>query len=255
MPLFLDPKRDHGFETWYKSSQIYRRFWVPHGIDQTAILRSLYRHRDYGKGILLDVGCGTRKFADLYKDRVVTYWGIDLLSEELHHLKTVDAYADARQLPFSASSIDTVLCTQMLGFVEDPVAILSEIQRVLVPGGCVILSYSQSGAQSGASDYFRFTPAYYRLAFARAGLNIEILEPRTGTLGTIGEMFSSMIYYRSTYISVRLRKRICHYLQKVFTVADRIFFDPENTLGHTVIARKPALGGQTVFAGRSNTRE
>src|SRR6185295_17573716 len=136
---------DAGFEQWYRASKSYRRIWVPHGIDQKAILRSLYRHRAFVGGTLLDVGCGSKRFLDLYRDQVRAYWGIDLPSPELHRLKTVDVYADATQIPLRDSSITTVLSTQMLGFVYNPEAVLKEIQRVLEPGGCLILSYSQSG--------------------------------------------------------------------------------------------------------------
>jgi ubiquinone/menaquinone biosynthesis C-methylase UbiE len=152
--------REPDFEQWYRSSKVYRQMWVPHGIDQLGILRSLYKYRTYASGVMLDVGCGTRKFSELYADRVSAYWGLDLMSDELHRMRTIDVYGEATQLPFRSGSMSTVLSTQMLGYVYDPESMLREIARVLCPGGCFILTYSQSGGQSDPTDYYRFTPAY-----------------------------------------------------------------------------------------------
>jgi hypothetical protein len=80
------------FEQWYRSSKAYRRIWVPHGIHQVGILRSLFKYRTYASGVMLNVGFGTRKFAELYMDRVSAYWGLDLMSDELHRMRTADVY-------------------------------------------------------------------------------------------------------------------------------------------------------------------
>ena len=225
------------FEEWYRSSKLYRRMWVPHGIDQLGILRSLYKYRMYASGVMLDVGCGTRKFAALYTDRVSAYWGLDLMSDELHRMRTVNVYGEATELPFSSGSISTVLSTQMLGYVYDHESMLREVARVLCSGGRFIVTYSQSGGQSDRTDYYRFTPAYYRRAFEEAGLTVEVLEPRTGTMATIGENLSTMVFYRSRQPS-RLRRAVCHVIQKTFTMLDRVYFDPHGAVGHIVIGRK-----------------
>jgi SAM-dependent methyltransferase len=227
---------DGGFEAWYRSSKAYRRAWVPHGIDQLSILRSLFRYRRYAQGVLLDIGCGARKFEDVFNERVTAYWGLDLPSA-----KGANVYAEATHLPIRDGSVATVLSTQVLGYVYDHQRMLHEIRRVLQPGGCAILTYSQSAGQADESDYFRFTPAYYKRALGEAGLRLEVLEARTGTLGMIGENLTTMIYYRGATSGIRLRikREVCHRLQQLFIFLDRIYFDPHSGIGHIVIARKP----------------
>src|ERR1700733_6837416 len=138
MPPVHDPIQENDFKRWYRKSKVYRRFWIPHGIDQISIVRALYRNRNYASGILLDIGCGTKKFAEIYSGRISTYWGLDLLYDELHRLHTVDVYGHATQLPFRSNSITTVLATQILGLIERPDALFDEATRVLEPGGCLI---------------------------------------------------------------------------------------------------------------------
>ncbi len=48
--------------------------------------------------------------------------------------------ADAEALPFESSAFDTVLCQQGLQFVPDKAAAVSEMRRVLRPGGSAVVS-------------------------------------------------------------------------------------------------------------------
>jgi len=51
-----------------------------------------------------------------------------------------DIVADAHALPFPDASFEMVLCLEVFEHVKDPVKVLSELRRVLVPGGTVLLS-------------------------------------------------------------------------------------------------------------------
>lgn len=84
---------------------------------------------------VLDVYCGTRPYEDLLPatarcvglDVVGNPYGIaDVVSDEF--------------LPFADASFDLVTCIQAFQFVRDPVQAASEIQRVLRPGGTVVIT-------------------------------------------------------------------------------------------------------------------
>ena len=109
--------------------------------------------RGFQKGRILDTGCGfgwtdiilARKFPD---SEVV---GIDL-SEPLLRRANQDAKsanldnrvkfekADVQQIPYIDDSYDVVLNLNMVHLVEDPVRMLDEIERILVPNGLLFIA-------------------------------------------------------------------------------------------------------------------
>jgi SAM-dependent methyltransferase len=58
------------------------------------------------------------------------YVNVDLLA-----IAGVDVAADAEQLPFAADAFQRVECDAVLEHVRDPQRVMSEIRRVLAPGG------------------------------------------------------------------------------------------------------------------------
>jgi hypothetical protein len=58
-------------------------------------------------------------------------------SEYLVHDLNIDPH-----LPLADSSFDGVLCTASIEYLVNPLAVIREIQRVLVPGGLVVVSFS-----------------------------------------------------------------------------------------------------------------
>jgi SAM-dependent methyltransferase len=50
--------------------------------------------------------------------------------------------ADVSALPFAKNEFDAALCVSMLGFCEDPAQALTEIRRVLRPGGRLVVANS-----------------------------------------------------------------------------------------------------------------
>lgn len=66
-----------------------------------------------------------------------------------------------QRLPFGDDSVDAVLCTQVMEFVEDPAALMAEITRCLRPGGRLILTVPFTSNQhgDGDADLHRWTAA------------------------------------------------------------------------------------------------
>lgn len=106
---------------------------------------------------VLDVGCGGKPYLPLLAERASAYFGVDAVAGEW-----VDDVAPAESLPYEDESFDVVICTQVLEHVDDPPKVLSEIERVLAPGGVAFLSthgvylYHPDPSDSDR-DYWRWT--------------------------------------------------------------------------------------------------
>ncbi|MGX0976204.1 phosphatidylethanolamine/phosphatidyl-N-methylethanolamine N-methyltransferase [Roseovarius sp. MBR-51] len=112
--------------------------------------RAAVQHINDRGGHVLEVGVGTGLSLEAY-DRAVRVTGIDYSEDMLrkarvrvarHGLKNVDALhqMDARRLDFADNTFDMVAAMHVLSVVPEPEAVMSEIARVLRPGGQVIIT-------------------------------------------------------------------------------------------------------------------
>jgi ubiquinone/menaquinone biosynthesis C-methylase UbiE len=102
--------------------------------------------------LILDVGTGTGRFplAMLRDERFGgRVWGLDLsigmLRRAAERLKPYRArctliWEDADVLPFKDETFDAVACLETLEFTPDPPHTLSELMRVLRPGGVLLMT-------------------------------------------------------------------------------------------------------------------
>lgn len=72
---------------------------------------------------------------------------------------------DAQHLPLEDASIDTALCTWSLCSIEDPVAAVAEVARVLRPGGALhFVEHGRSPDEGVRRWQRRLTPPWSRVA-------------------------------------------------------------------------------------------
>jgi ubiquinone/menaquinone biosynthesis C-methylase UbiE len=109
--------------------------------------------RDFEGGRILDVGCGFGATAIVLAQALprCEVVGIDL-SEPLLELAIQAAQdadlrgrvtfenADVQQIPYGDDSFDAVVNFQMLHIVEDPIAMLDEMERMLTPAGLLFMA-------------------------------------------------------------------------------------------------------------------
>ena len=106
--------------------------------------------------LVLDIGCGEgRHSLGLYVDREVNAIGIDLSTEDLKIAKSrikdftvtdtnksscAFGVGDIQLLPFKDNAYDAVICSEVLEHLESLDNAVSEIVRVLKPGGVLAVS-------------------------------------------------------------------------------------------------------------------
>ena len=108
--------------------------------------------------VVLDIGPGAIGFPDACPARVSI--GVEPLAERFaeHGLLLPDSPAiylstGAEHLPLLSRSVDVVLARNSLDHVDDPDAVLAEAQRLLRPGGTLILNFDVEHAPSVAEPH------------------------------------------------------------------------------------------------------
>ncbi len=126
---------------------------------------------DYAHGRCLDIGAGRLAWKDSLSPRVETYISGDVVLEN----PRMDVVLDiASRLPFSDESFDTVFCCSVLEHVPRPWQALSEVRRILVPGGTLIISLPFIlHLHDLPHDYYRFSIYGAEYLVHEAGFEIQ----------------------------------------------------------------------------------
>ncbi len=114
---------------------------------------------------VLDVGCGAGYFLYLIREKyqaqgvtpMVT--GVDISTAQLSYMvrkmskegigDAVVVHGNGEYLPFEDHSFDLVTCSEVLEHIRNPLRALSEMHRVLKPGGTLLLSTPSMAAEKG----------------------------------------------------------------------------------------------------------
>ena len=110
------------------------------------------------RGELLDYGCGTAPYLEKYRSQVTGVTFSDIVRRIDADLNFIFSDGNAK-LPFGDEIFDTILCSEVLEHLSNPGALFSEFQRILKPGGRIILSTPfMYPLHETPKDFFRFSP-------------------------------------------------------------------------------------------------
>ena len=110
--------------------------WLIHRIHDDKLQLALSQ---YATGVLVDIGCGEKPYAELLKGLTMQHIGVDHAGT-IHDQSKIDVLATAYETTLPDASADTVLCTNVLEHLERPDRSLREMYRILKPGGHVIVT-------------------------------------------------------------------------------------------------------------------
>lgn len=113
-------------------------FVNPFYLARTALLKEIKQLGNNIKGKTLDVGCGTKPYQKYFASS--EYVGLEIETQTNNQVKQADVYYDGKIFPFEKATFDSVLSNQVLEHVFNPTEFLTEINRVLKVGGCLLLS-------------------------------------------------------------------------------------------------------------------
>jgi ubiquinone/menaquinone biosynthesis C-methylase UbiE len=149
-------------------------------VEQRLVARHLAQ---LDTGHLLEIGCGTGHWTEYFAGRGFTITALDVSAPMLAVARgkrirgAVFEYGDARALGCDDGSQERVAAITSLEFVPDREDALAEIQRVLRPGGWLLIgclnAASALGRSKDQSDIYRdaqfFTPEGLKQVLARFG--------------------------------------------------------------------------------------
>lgn len=211
---------------------------------------------------VLDAGAGQRPFAPLFARQ--RYESCDMPGGFYKQKHDFECFCDS--IPQPANTYDAVINTQVLEHVPDPLAVLREFQRILKPGGIILLSLPLNAPLHGEPwHFFHFTHyGVWQLA-QQAGLEMASCEKLGGVFWSLGKQLPDAFRkWMKQYDPGRAKKRgqnfaFCLLLNLVLVLPwlilypltaflvrplfywlDRTDIEKKNTSGYTIVLRKPA---------------
>ncbi len=110
------------------------------------LLKAYVLAQDYAQGDVLEVGCGEGRGIDLIIGKCKTYTAIDKIEPVIDGLRKKypsEKFLSGNIPPltqFSDNSFDRIFSFQVIEHIEDDHLFLSEINRVLKPGGVALMT-------------------------------------------------------------------------------------------------------------------
>lgn len=165
---------------------------------------------------VLDFGCSTMRHRGMFPGNI-RYTGADIVGNEL-----ADVILDKDgRVPLASGSFDVVLSTQVLEHVEDPQLYLSECQRLLKPGGKLLLTtHGTFVFHPCPNDYWRWTHMGLQLAVEKAGFSVGGLQGLCGGLPTVLQLLQDVVSHKLP----RFLRPVLHaVIQSLMVATDRLY--------------------------------
>jgi len=186
-------------------------------------LRSL---RQYVSGLVLNAGGGSEPYRWL---------GGEMINVDISVSPEVDLVCDLNStLPFRDDTFDTVLAISVLEHLPSPWHTLCELNRVLRPGGIIIVTVPLLWPVHDAPrDYWRFTPDSLQMLFQE--WEIVVNEPIGGKGVVLANLFHLMAV-------PRFLRRLSPAVLALARMIDGLSASKESqvkwALGYVVVARR-----------------
>lgn len=132
------------------------RSFIGHRDIVTRSLARYYAVKPYVFGDILDVGCGRGYGFDVLESLGNKKTGLDISLEFLkeaqrnyHSLSLIQARGE--KIPFRSKSFDSIIAFEVIEHLQEDIAFLHELKRLIRPGGTIVISTPNRLIASGGN--------------------------------------------------------------------------------------------------------
>lgn len=148
------------------------------------------------RGRTLDIGCGQQPYAELFT--TTEYIGMELDTAENRASKRADIYYDGVTFPFLANSFDSAITFQVVEHVFNPDRFLAELNRVLVPGGTLLLTVPFLWDEhEQPNDYARYSSFGLRHLLESHGFQIVEQRKSVDNIRAISQLINCYVHKKT----------------------------------------------------------
>jgi SAM-dependent methyltransferase len=197
------------------------------------------------QGRMLDVGCGTKPYRELFSS-TSDYVGLEIDTPENRVAKRADFFYDGNTFPFEDASYDGVICNQVLEHVFNPDQFLLEILRVLKPGGDLLLTVPFVWDEHEQPwDYARYSSFGLRSLLERNGFVVVEQRKTNADARVLFQLINAYLYKILHTSNAKVNLIVCAVIMAPFTLAGILAgkvlpANPDLYLDQVVLARRHA---------------
>jgi len=200
--------------------------------------------------VMLDAGAGDCHWKEYFSD--IKYIGLDLkVGDDNCNYSNLDLIGDLNNIKLGDSSVDIIICIQVLEHVSEPWNVLREFFRVLKSSGYLFLSCPQSvELHQVPHDYFRYTPFGLKSLLENSGFEIKWIKPQLGNFSKIVNDIcyslkklpsissNSFQFYLYSIFSFLIRQLTGKLIRPLLSYYDQFEELQDNSVGYFVKSRK-----------------
>ena len=197
-------------------------------------------------GRTLDVGCGNKPYLRLYRSEECV--GLEIDTPQDRASKSAEYYYDGSRFPFADESFDSIVASEVFEHVFNPDQFVSEVMRVLKPGGKVLLTMPFVWDEHEQPlDFARYSSFGIRFLLERQGLEIIELRKSTDDIRVIFQLLNCYLYTKTVTGNAWFNLLVTLTLMAPFNILGELLFfiTPRNSdlyLDNIVLARKAKAG-------------
>lgn len=173
---------------------LFGLFFNPFFIIRKGLYRSVNANKHHMHGKLLDLGCGSKPYKDLFQ--VDQYIGVDIeVSGHDHTNENIDVFYDGKTIPFDDNTFDSVFSSETFEHIFNLSEILDEIKRVLKPGGKLMITIPFVWDEHEIPyDFARYTTYGLTHILEEKGFKIHVKTKTTYYVETIFQMSTAYLF-------------------------------------------------------------
>lgn len=209
---------------------------------RAGLVKAVTRMAPSLHGKLLDVGCGSKPYRELFA--VDAYVGLDIDTESTRARAIADHFYDGYNFPFADQAYDSILCNQVLEHVFNPDEFLGEIRRVLKPGGKLLLTVPFVWDEHEQPyDYARYSSFGLKALLEKNGLRVLEHHKIGADTSMIFQLMNAYLYKITLKLPNFLRLLIMVTLMAMNNLLGLLFGrllpdNPDLFLDHIVLAER-----------------